>query len=107
MKFIAFGKYSNSAFSGFIANPDQDRKLAVSTMMSKAGGKLEEFYLTRGQYDFVAIGEADDFETMGAVKMVALSSGSFTDLEALEVTNFNEIAKKASLIMSSYKAPDS
>ncbi len=106
MKFIAFGKYSNSAFAGFIANPDQDRKAAVLNMMSKAGGKLEDFHLTRGQYDFVAIGEADDFETMGAVKMVALSSGAFSELEALEITDFNKIAKKASSIVNSYKAPD-
>ena len=106
MKFIAFGKYSNSAFSGFIANPEQDRKVIVSTMMSKAGGELEDFYLTRGEFDFVAIGTVNKFETLGAVKMVALASGAFSELEALEVTDFNEIAKKAASIMNSYKAPD-
>ena len=40
MKFIFLGKYSNAGLGGFIKNPTQDRKSIISSMMEKAGGKL-------------------------------------------------------------------
>ena len=72
MKFIFLGKYSNAGLGGFIKNPTQDRKSIISSMMEKAGGKLNDIYLTRGDYDVVVTGEASDFETVGAIKMVII-----------------------------------
>ena len=37
-------------------------------MMEKAGGKLDELFLTRGNYDVVVIGLAYDFETVALSK---------------------------------------
>ena len=48
MKFIFLGKYSKVSLTGFINNPSQNRKSIISSMMEKAGGKLNELFLTRG-----------------------------------------------------------
>ena len=57
MQFMVLGKYSNQGLGGFIQNPNDDRRAAISSMMEKAGGKLIDLHLTRGEYDIVAIGE--------------------------------------------------
>ena len=107
MKFIFLGKYSNVGLTGFVNNPSQDRKSIISSMMEKAGGTLDEIFLTRGTYDVVVIGSANDFETVGAIKMVIMSTGAFDEAVILEETDFNKIAKKASEITSFYKSPNS
>ena len=60
MKFIFLGKYSKAGLTGFINNPSQDRKSIISSMMEKAGGTLDELFLTRGAYDVVVIGSANE-----------------------------------------------
>ena len=42
MQFMVLGKYSSQGLAGFIQNPNDDRKAAISSMMEKAGGKLIE-----------------------------------------------------------------
>ena len=76
-------------------------------MMEKAGGTLDKLFLTRGNYDVVVIGSANDFETVGAIKMVNMSTGAFDEATILEETDFNRIANKASEISSFYKSPNS
>ena len=107
MKFIFLGNYSNAGLEGFIKNPDQDRKSVISSMMQKAGGTLQQVFMTRGSYDIVVIGEAPDFETVGAIKMMIMATGAFDEAVILEETDFNKIAQKASDISSSYKSPNS
>ena len=51
--------------------------------------------------------DAPDFETVGAIKMMIMATGAFKEAVILEETDFNKIAKKASDIASSYKAPNS
>ena len=48
VNFIFLGKYSKAGLTGFINNPSQDRKSIISSMMEKAGGKLDALFLTRG-----------------------------------------------------------
>ena len=48
--------------------------------MSKAGGRLIGYYLTFGEYDFMAIAEAPSDVQMAAVLLAAGSSGGVTDL---------------------------
>ena len=74
------GKYSKAGLTGFINNLSQDRKSIISSMMEKTGGKFDELFLTRGNYDVVVIGSANDFETVGAIKMVIMSTRAFYEL---------------------------
>ena len=105
MKFIAVGSYTAEGLAGFMKNPKDDRKAVVGGMVAKAGGNLDELYLTRGSHDVVAIGEAPDFETMAAIKILIMASGAFAHMELLEVADFNAIGAKAAQLAGSYKAP--
>ena len=107
MKFIFLGKYSNEGLSGFLKNPSQDRKSIILSMMEKAGGVLDDIFLIRGTYDVVVVGSANDFETVGAIKLVIMSTGAFDEAVILEETDFKKIAQKASEITSFYKSPNS
>ena len=42
----------------------------------------------------VVIGPTNDFETVGAIKMVIMSTGAFDEAVILEETDFNKFAKK-------------
>ena len=55
----------------------------------------------------VEIGSANDFETVGAIKMVIMSTGAFDEATILQETDFNRIVNKASEISSIYKSPNS
>ena len=63
-------------------------------MIEKAGGTLDELFFTIGAYDVVVIGSANDFETVGAIKMVIMTTSAFDEAVILEETDFNKIAKK-------------
>ena len=107
MKFIVLGKYSCQGLAGFIQNPNDDRKAAISSMMEKAGAKLVELYLLRGEFDIAVIGEANSFEDIAAVKMLVTSSGAVENLTILETVDMNAIATKATEIKGAYRAPGS
>ena len=105
MQFMGLGRYSSQGLAGFTQNPNDDRKAAISSMMEKAGGKLIELHLTRGEYDIVAIGEVDSFEDIAAVKLLVASSGAVENLTILEMIDMNTIANKAAAIAGAYRAP--
>jgi uncharacterized protein with GYD domain len=105
MKFMVLRKYSNQGLAGFVQNPNDDRKAAISAMMEKAGAKLIELYLMRGEYDIAVIGEANSFEDIAAVKILVASSGAIENLTILEMVDMNSIANKAAAITGAYRAP--
>ena len=102
MQFMVLGKYSNQGLAGFIQNPNDDRKAAISSMMEKVGGKLIDLYLTR--VNIVAVGEVDGFEDIAAVKLLVASSGAVDNLTILEMIDMNSIANKAVAVVA-YRAP--
>lgn len=105
MKFIALGKYSAEGLNGFVKNPTEDRQQVIAGLMAKAGGSLENLYLTRGEYDIVAIGEAPDFNTIAAIKMLIIATGALSEMIVLEPVDFNQSATIAASLAGTYKAP--
>ena len=105
MQFVVLGTYSTTGLAGLVKNPGEDRESVINDMMSKAGATLSQFLLTRGKYDIVAMGNAPDFETIAAIKMLIMSSGALSEITILEVSDFNKIAAKASEMTGAYKAP--
>ena len=108
MEFVVLGKYTAAGLGGFAKNPNEDRKAVIGAMMEAAGGKMHNLWLTRGEYDVVVVGEAPDFETVAAIKMMVLASGALGDLVILEAADFNAIGQKAAVMMGSagaYQAP--
>ena len=77
--FITQGRYTRDAIKGMVVKPE-DRAEAVSRLFSKAGGRLIAYYLTFGEYDFLAIAEAPSETQMAAVLLAAASGGGVTGL---------------------------
>ena len=76
-------------------------------MMEKAGGKLDELFLTRRNYDAVVIGLAYDFEIVRAIKMLIMLTGAFDEAMILEEIDVYKITTKALEISIFYKSPNS
>lgn len=77
--YITQGRYTRDAIKGMIAKPE-DRAEAVSRLVSKAGGRLISYYLTFGEYDFLAVLDAPNNVSAAAVLLAAGSGGGVTDL---------------------------
>ena len=72
--YIILGKYTEQGIRNIKQSPQ--RVDAVRSAVEAAGGKMPGFYLTMGQYDFVAITEGPDDETMTRVLLSVVSSGN-------------------------------
>jgi uncharacterized protein with GYD domain len=72
--YIILGKYTEQGIRNIKQSPQ--RVDQVRSAIEAAGGKMPGFYLTMGQYDFVAISEAPDDETMTRVLLSVVSSGN-------------------------------
>ena len=95
--YITLGTYSNEGAGGIVEG-DSDRRAVMETFHSSVGAKLLDYHITRGKYDFCAIVEADSFEMVAALALIAKGSGTLNDLAILESVDINEIsniAKKA------------
>jgi hypothetical protein len=49
MKFLFLGKYSNAGLAGFLKNPEDDRRAAISAMVEKSGGNFIDLQFLRGK----------------------------------------------------------
>ena len=88
--YIVLGSYSNEGAGG-LASGDSDRKAVMETFHSSVGAKLVDYHITRGEYDFCVIAEADSFEMIAAMTLMAKGSGTVNDLVTLESVDINEI----------------
>jgi len=77
--YITQGRYTRDAIKGMIVRPE-DRADAVSRLLAKAGGRLIGYYLTFGEYDFLAIAEVPNDVQTAAVLLAAASGGGVSDL---------------------------
>jgi uncharacterized protein with GYD domain len=77
--YITQGRYTREAIKGMIVKPE-DRADAISRLLSKAGGRLINYYLTFGEFDFLVIAEAPSETQMAAVLLAAGSGGGVTGL---------------------------
>lgn len=91
--YITQGRYTREAVQGMVAKPE-DRALAVAALAKAAGGKLIEYYVTYGDYDFLVIFESGKNETdmLGAL-MVAAATGGVTDLKTTVAMSSKQAVK--------------
>ena len=103
-KSFDIGNYTPKACQGFIKDPTQDRSGAVKALTESAGGKLESFAITRGQYDFCAVTSGDmPFENFAGVKLAVEASGTVENMIILEEMDMTKAAEQAATSMSGYK----
>ena len=103
-KFIVMGCYTAKGLSGFVSNPDTDRKAATSALCESVGAKLTGYAGLRGAYDFMVEVEGT-FEQASASGMVAVSSGAVTNFSVHEIVDLNAIARIANKTASGYQEP--
>ena len=105
-KFVIYGNYTPEAMKGFISQPDQNRRVAAEMISEAVGAELLDFFLTKGEYDFVALGRGTS-EQILAIKMATMASGSLFNVHVLEEVDLKEPATLASEALASYKTPSS
>ena len=92
--YINLGTYTNEGAGGLVKG-DSDRRAAMETFHNSVGAKLLDYHITRGKYDFCVIVEADSYEKIAAMALMAKGSGTVNDLVTLESVDINEIRKIA------------
>ena len=100
--YITQGRYTRDAIKGMIVKPE-DRADAVARLLSKVGGRLISYYLTFGEYDFLAIAEAPNDVQMAAALLAAGSGGGVTDLRT--TVTLTSIEEKGAFAAASDLAP--
>ena len=73
-RYIVLGTYTNEGAAGLIGG-DSDRRAAMEALHNSVGAKLVDYYITRGQYDFCVISEADSFAVNAAMTLKPRASG--------------------------------
>ena len=63
----------------------------MASLHASVGVKLVDYYLTRGQYDFCVISEADSFSVVAAMTLKPRASGAVENLVTLEAVDIEEI----------------
>ena len=105
--YIVTGSYSSAAMKGMIANPS-DREKATGALVAASGGKMESFFLTTGDTDFIMRVTTDNVVRMLAALMVAGASGAVSNLKTVQCftsAEFLEAQKAAGAIAAKYAAP--
>ena len=72
--YVILGKYTEQGIRNIKESPQ--RIDSVRSAIEAAGGSMPAFYLTMGQYDFLAISEAPDDETFTRVLLGIVSTGN-------------------------------
>lgn len=77
--FITQGRYTQSAMQGMVAKPE-DRAAQVKALAKRHGGKMLDYYVTFGEFDFLIIFDVPDAAAAFAILATAGAGGSTTDL---------------------------
>jgi uncharacterized protein with GYD domain len=72
--YITLGKWTEQGIRNVKESPERVRR--VEQFASQVGGKLVGFYMTMGEYDFVAIIEAPDDKTVARMLLNTGSQGN-------------------------------
>lgn len=104
--YIVTGNYTAAAMKGMMASPS-DREEAARSVVEAAGGKVQAYYLTSGETDFLIVTEANDAKDILPALMVTGGSGTVSNLKtvmAFTSADFTAAQKKAGEIAGKYKA---
>lgn len=104
-RYIITGSYTAAAMKGMVAKPS-DRGAAVKALITAGGGKLEQFYATTGDSDFLVIAQADEIGGLLASLMAAGATGTVSNLKTVQAftsAEFLAAQKAAGAVMSKFK----
>ena len=90
--YMVQGRYTQGAIKNLISSPE-DRSKAATGVIKAAGGKLLQYYMSFGDYDFVALAEYPGDEAAMASAMAIGSVGHVTDLKTTKLMTAAEAMK--------------
>ena len=93
-RYIIVGTYSDSGAAGLISG-DSDRVEAMEALCKSVGATLVSADITRGQYDFCVIVEANSFAVVAAMLLKVRASGAAGEIVTLESVDYQEIRSVA------------
>ncbi len=108
-KYAVIGGYTAEAWSKMIDNPG-NRVQAVQKVAESVGAKLDQFYWSFGDDDYLAIFDAPDDITAGAVAVAVGSSGSLRNVRTIKLITADEglkLLQKAKQAKTVYAPPGS
>lgn len=106
-KYAFLGGYTAEAWAKMIENPG-DREAAVKKAAESVGGRLEQFYWSFGEDDYLAIVEAPDDVAVAALSVAVGSSGSLRNLRTIKLITMDEgrkVLEKAKAAKGAYVPP--
>ena len=106
-KYAVLGGYSAEAWSKMIDNPG-DRTAAITKVVQGLGGKLESFYWSFGDDDFLGIIEAPDDIAAAAFSVAVGSSGTLRNLRTIKLISLDDgrkLLEKAKTAKAAYAPP--
>jgi uncharacterized protein with GYD domain len=108
-KYAVIGGYTSEAWAKMLDNPG-DRATAVRKVAEAVGAKLEQFYWSFGDDDYLAIFDAPDDITAGAISVAVGSSGTLRNLRTIKLITQEEgkkVLEKAKAAKAVYAPPGS
>ena len=106
-KYALIGGYTAEAWAKMIDNPG-DRVAAVTKTAQAVGAKLESFFWSFGDDDYLAIIDAPDDVTAGSFAVAVGSSGSLRNLRTIKLITPEEgrkVLEKAKAAKAVYAPP--
>jgi uncharacterized protein with GYD domain len=103
--YITQGCFTAKAVEGALNKPE-DRTQAVAALMEASGGKLLNYYVTFGEYDFLIIAEGESEKDVLAGLLTAASTGTVTDLctvPAITAADAKAVYEKAQSMRAGFK----
>ena len=93
-RYITLGTYTNQGAAGLV-DGDSDRRAVMEVMHKSVGATLVDYWITRGQYDFCVISEANSFAVVASMTLMARGSGAVDNVVTLESVDVEEIRSVA------------
>jgi uncharacterized protein with GYD domain len=78
------GCYTQGAVKNLLLHPE-DRTKAGAGLVKAAGGKMHQYFMTFGEYDFLAIMELPDDQAAAATSMALGAAGHVTNVKTTKL----------------------
>jgi uncharacterized protein with GYD domain len=87
--YLVQGCYTSEAIAAMVKKP-QDRSAAVRGLVESLGGKVEGFWLSSGEYDFVGIVQFPDLQTAASFSLAAAAGGAVRHFKTVPLLTWAE-----------------
>jgi uncharacterized protein with GYD domain len=95
-KYLFYGSYTPEGYKGLLQEGGSRRIEAAKQALKSAGGSLEAFYFSFGEYDFYIIVNLPDNVSTTAITLAGNVSGTFSirGVPLLTPEEMDEVVKK-------------